>query len=175
MKRMINKLTGGPGELPNQPFRGMLSEALYTERQLVHVLPKLISEADDSQLRDSLEHHLLETRDHVTNVERIFELFGAEPEAQESPVMQGLEKQHAELTTKTPAGLGDLVVASAAAATEHHEIATYEGLLTMAEAMGKRDVQDLIESNLRQERHALELAQEATKKLSESRMEDMTE
>lgn len=174
MKRMMNKVTGGPGEMPNQPFRGMLAETLFTERQLVDTLPKLISEAQDPELRESLSHHLEETRGHVANVERMFELFGAEPEAEESPVMRGLQEAHSTLSSKTSDGLRDMVVATAAAATEHHEIAIYEGLLTMAEAMGKREVCDLIEKNLGQERHALELATRATHELSESHTADMT-
>lgn len=49
----------------------------------------------------------------------------------------------------------DSVILSGAAETEHHEIAVYEGLITEAQAMGKRDIVQLLRENLEQEKHTL--------------------
>ena len=49
----------------------------------------------------------------------------------------------------------DLFAASAAARTEHYEIAAYEGLVTMAKAMGEPDAARLLEENLKQDKTML--------------------
>ena len=57
---------------------------------------------------------------------------------------------------KEPAAhLVDDVLLAGAAATEHHEIAVYDGLITHAYAMGKGDVVELLRHNLEQEQHTL--------------------
>jgi ferritin-like metal-binding protein YciE len=80
--------------------------------------------------------------------------------------MEGLKSAHTELRDKTPQNRRDLVVASAAAATEHAEIAAYDAIRTIADAHGNTDAVELVDRNLAQERHALELAQHAEKQLS---------
>jgi ferritin-like metal-binding protein YciE len=174
MKKVVNKLTGGPGQIPNQPFPAMLSSLLYTERQLCEMLPKLIIEASDPELKRGLQEHLEQTRQHVANVERMFQAFDARPTAEPSPALDGLERSHVELSAKTPDPLKDLVVASAAAAGEHHEIAMYEALREMAGAVGKREVVALIDQNLDQERHALQVAEQATHRLASAHAGELT-
>ena len=49
----------------------------------------------------------------------------------------------------------DAFLTGAGARTEHYEIAAYEGLMTMAEAMGEGEVVDLLSENLEQEKTAL--------------------
>src|SRR5262249_6113183 len=43
-------------------------------------LPKMIEKAGSSDLRSGLEHHLRETRTHVTRLERVFTAIGKEPD-----------------------------------------------------------------------------------------------
>ena len=50
----------------------------------------------------------------------------------------------------------DSFLTGAGARTEHYEIAAYEGLVTMAEAMGEMEVVELLTENLEQEKTALE-------------------
>ena len=56
----------------------------------------------------------------------------------------------------------------AAARTEHYEIAAYEGLVSMAEAMGETEVARLLNENLEQEKAALENVQAIGKRLAEA-------
>ncbi len=166
MKKVFNKAVGGDPEMPAEPFPTLLGAALATEHTLVSTIPQLIEEAHDQTLKESLSHHLEETREHVRNVERLFECFGAQPSPGHNPVMDGLTQTHSELKSRTSEDRRDLVVATAAAATEHAEIATYEALRAMADAQGNQDAVGLIDSTLSQEKHALELAEHAAQKLS---------
>jgi ferritin-like metal-binding protein YciE len=50
----------------------------------------------------------------------------------------------------------DDVILAGAAATEHHEIAVYETLITHAEELGEPNVVQLLQQNLEQEQHTLE-------------------
>src|SRR4026208_2206615 len=56
---------------------------------------------------------------------------------------------------------------AAAARTERYEIAAYEGLVTMADAMGEDEVSRLLSSNLEQEKAALGNMQAIGKRLAE--------
>jgi ferritin-like metal-binding protein YciE len=65
---------------PKELFLHELGDILYVERRLSdEVLPKLIGEVTDDEFRSGLESHLEETRQHVTNVEQVFDIFGEEP------------------------------------------------------------------------------------------------
>ena len=68
---------------PRELFLHELGDILYVERKLSdEVLPKLIGEVQDDDLRKGLESHLEETRQHVTNVEQVFDTLGEEPQAE---------------------------------------------------------------------------------------------
>ena len=61
----------------------------------------------------------------------------------------------------------DSFLTGAGARTEHYEIAAYEGLVTMATAMGEDEVATLLSQNLEQEKAALTKVQSIGKRLAE--------
>ena len=65
------------------------------------------------------------------------------------------------------AGRLDAFLTGAGARTEHYEIAAYEGLVTMAEAMGEDKVANLLSENLEQEKNALTKMQTIGKRLAQ--------
>jgi len=156
-----------PAKLTDQRelFVHKLGVVLKSERQIEKVLPKLQKEAQSPQLQQLFEHHLQETKEHIANVEQAFEVIGEKPREHPSRITEGLEKEHRELRDEVGEELIDMVVAGAAAATEHHEIASYETLITMAEALGETEVVHLLEQNFDQERHTLEEVKRASQQL----------
>ena len=58
---------------PRELFLHELGDVLYAEKTLVKALPKLQQEASDEELAKGFGDHLEETRQHVTNVEEVFE------------------------------------------------------------------------------------------------------
>jgi ferritin-like metal-binding protein YciE len=60
----------------------------------------------------------------------------------------------------------DAFLTGPGARTEHYEIAAYEGLVTMAEAMGEDEVAQLLNENLAQEKQALRNLQTIGKRLA---------
>ena len=137
-------------------FTHELGDILYVERKLVsETLPKLIGEVQDPEFKAGLEKHLGETRGHVQNVEKVFELIGEEPKAEPCLGFEGLEKEHEKLAGEAASDLIDLVDLGAAARTENYEIAAYEALRRMAKALGEDKAVDLLDENLKQEKEAL--------------------
>ena len=152
---------------PRDLFLHKLGDVLYVEEHLEQdVLPKLMEEATDEQLRKGLEKHLRETRSHVENLEAAFEKLGEEPTSEECIAFEGLRKEHEQIVGETSPELLDLVVIMSAAATEHYEIASYENLITMARSLGERDVIELFEKNLKGDKETARQLERLAKELS---------
>jgi ferritin-like metal-binding protein YciE len=152
---------------PKELFLHELGDILYVERKLAdETLPALIGEVTDDEFRTGLENHLEQTRQHVTNVEDVFEIFGEEPHSEPCLGFEGLKKEHAELTEKTSSSLIDHVDLGAAARTENYEIAAYEGLRRMAKALGEEKAVNLLDENLAQEKEALREVEKIATRLS---------
>jgi ferritin-like metal-binding protein YciE len=149
-------------------FLHELGDLLYAERTLVKVLPKLQDEATDAELEKAFGEHLEQTKQHVSNVEAAFKALGEDAKAEKCPAIDGIKKEHDDFVadeSPSPDVLNAFLTGSGARA-EHYEIASYEGLITMAEAMGESDVVELLSENLEQEKAALKLVKTIGKRLA---------
>ncbi len=155
-------------EEPLELFQEKLSEMLYVERTLAdEVLPKLKQEVTDSELQRGIAEHLEQTRRHHENLERVCEMVGFDGTEKKSPALDGMKKEHDQgIKGIDRQELCDLFDAQAAATTEHYEIASYNGMITMAESMGEPEIASILRENLRQEEEALRRLETATEKLS---------
>jgi ferritin-like metal-binding protein YciE len=141
---------------PRELFLHELGDILYVEQQLAEeTLPKLIGEVQDKEFRDALDEHLTQTKNHVSNVEKVFELLGEEPKPEACIGFEGLRSEHDKMVAESAAELIDSVDLGAAARTENYEIAAYEGLRRMAKAMGEEEAVGLLDANLAEEKEAL--------------------
>jgi len=87
----------------------------------------------------------------VKNVEQAFEKLGERPTAEKCPGIEGVKQEHDDFVAKESPSQDvlDLFLTGAVRAPEHYEIAAYEGLVTMAEAMGEAEVVELLTDNTR--------------------------
>ena len=154
---------------PRDLFLHELGDVLYAERTLVKTLPKLQEEASDEELARGFQEHLDETRQHVKNVEQAFGKLGEKPTAEKCPGIEGIKQEHDDFVAKESPSQDvlDSFLTGAGARTEHYEIAAYEGLVTMAEAMGETEVVELLTENLEQEKTTLEKLNTIGKRLAE--------
>ena len=153
---------------PRELFLHELGDVLYAEQTLVKALPKLQKEASDEELASGFADHLEETKQHVENLKLAFEELGEPAKAEKCPGIEGIKKEHDEFVANespTPEVL-DAFLTGAGARTEHYEIAAYEGLITMADAMGETKVAELLTENLEQEKNALTTMQKIGKRLA---------
>ena len=152
---------------PRDLFLHELGDILYVERALAkETLPKLIGEVSDTEFKSGLESHLEQTRQHVANVEKVFELLGEEPEVEKCVGFEGLKKEHDQLIEESASSLVDIVDVGAAARTENYEIAAYEGLRRMAKALGEDEAVDLLDTNLKEEKEALRQVEKIATRVS---------
>jgi ferritin-like metal-binding protein YciE len=153
---------------PRDLFLHELGDVLYAEKTLVKALPKLQEEASDEELASGFADHLEETRQHVKNLEQAFEALGEPAKAEKCPGIEGIKKEHDDfVANESPTSdVLDAFLTGAGARTEHYEIAAYEGLVTMATAMGEDDVASLLTENLEQEKAALSKMQAIGKRLA---------
>ena len=153
---------------PRELFLHELGDVLYAERTLVKTLPKLQEEASDEELAEGFADHLEETRQHVKNVEQAFEALGEQAKAEKCPGIEGIKQEHDDfVANESPSQeVLDAFLTGAGARTEHYEIAAYEGLVTMADAMGEDEVATLLRENLEEEKTALRKVQAIGKRLA---------
>jgi ferritin-like metal-binding protein YciE len=152
---------------PRDLFLHELGDIMYVEQKLsTEVLPKLVSEVTDDELRDALEQHLEQTKRHLTNVEKVFEELGESPHAEQCIGFEGLKAEHDKLLSESSPDLVDSIDLGAAARTECYEIAAYEGLRRMAKAMGEDRAVDLLDRNLEEEKDALKTVEKIATRVS---------
>jgi ferritin-like metal-binding protein YciE len=153
---------------PKELFLHELKDMYYAEQALTRVLPKLAEEASDRELSRAFTSHQKETEKQVANLEKVFRQFGAQPQAEQCPGIDGIKREHDHFMQEQGNGRSQIVDAfltGAASRTEHYEIAAYTGLIGMARALGERDSVQLLEQNLKQEKDALKKVESISKRI----------
>lgn len=149
---------------PQGLFTHQLGVALTMEQTVLQMLQRLESEASDPELKEQFSHHRDETEQQLKNLQQAFSALGTPAETKPCPAIDGLKHEGEQLINQTATELIDAVLLSGAAATEHHEIAVYNGLITYAEELGEDDIVALLQENLEQEEHTLKEVEKASKK-----------
>jgi ferritin-like metal-binding protein YciE len=143
-----------------QNFRGLfevgLRYAYDCEQKLVKKgLPTMIEAASSQELKSALQQHLEETRNHVTRLERVFSIIGAEPKAEDNDVLGEMTSEAKDMADAIdePA-LRDAALIVSGNQVEHYEMATYGSLVAFAQQLGIRDAVSLLEQTLSEEKKA---------------------
>lgn len=120
------------------------------------MLPKLHEAVKSHGLAEAVAEHLEETKEHAARLEQVFRAVGAEPSSNLDRGLEALAEQHDELAGSfADERLADVFHGSAAVRAEHNEIALYDALLTLANALDLGDARRLLEENRREEEEAL--------------------
>ena len=153
---------------PRELFLHELADIFYAEQQLVKVLPKLIDEVSDDDLRSGFEGHLEETKGHVERLKKVFDALDEPAKGEKCPGIDGIITEHDEFMSKEDPSseVCDLFLTGAGARAEHYEIAAYTGLVTMATALDETACAGLFQQNLDEEKAALGKLEAAAKRLS---------
>ena len=119
-------------------------------------------------LAKAVDEHLEQTREHGPRLERVFRALDAEPSSNLSPPVEKLAQHHDELADSfADDRLADCFHATAAAATEHHELAAYDALLALARSVDLAgDARELLERNRAEEAEALERLEQELQRLA---------
>ena len=153
-------------------FVHTLRDIYYAEKRIVKALPDMIQKATDEELRDGLSDHLEETHEHVTRLEQVFAMHGAEAKTVNCPAIDGILKEAEELSAEiADRSVLDAAIIAAAQAVEHYEITRYGTLVAWANQLGRPDCAAILEETLEEERSA----DEALTDLAESSINAIAE
>ncbi|MFC4210934.1 ferritin-like domain-containing protein [Pedobacter lithocola] len=154
--KFASKTTQQDSPALNELFKDSIADLYWAENHLVKSLPKMISAATAPELINAIESHLEETKNHVVRLEQIFELLGEKAIAKKCDAMEGLTKEAEGIVESTEPGTAtrDVGIILASQKVEHYEIASYNGLYQLAITLGLKDVAEILEQTLAEEKLA---------------------
>ncbi|WP_374442938.1 ferritin-like domain-containing protein [Epilithonimonas sp.] len=134
-------------------FIDALKDILFAENAIVDALEKMQEAATTEELKDAFEDHQLQTKKHISRLEKVFKLLNKQPEKKECKAIVGIIKEGEDIIKSTEEGsmTRDVGLIIAAQKVEHYEIATYGGLVQLAITMGHEKAADLLEKTLLEE------------------------
>jgi ferritin-like metal-binding protein YciE len=137
-------------------FVDMLQDIYWAEKHLTQALPKMSKAATTEELQNAFDEHLAQTEEHVTRLEKTFELIGKKAEAKKCEAMAGLTKEADSMAHETEKGslTRDVALIAAGQKVEHYEIATYGTLVQLASNMHLDEVAALLQQTLKEEKAA---------------------
>jgi ferritin-like metal-binding protein YciE len=143
-------------------FLDSLRDIYWAENHLVKALPKMIQSATSKKLSSAIKDHLIQTEEHVSRLEQIFDLLGEKAIAKKCDAMEGLTKEGEGIIESTDEGTAtrDVGIILASQKVEHYEIATYGGLTQLAKTLGLDEVAEILALTLGEEKTADELLTE---------------
>ena len=149
-----------------QLFVHELSNMYDAEQRILQMLPQMANEVSDGQVKSAFQAHEQQTRQHVQNLERCFQILGAQPKQVPCQAIAGLKQEHDSFMKENPpAEILTMFDLGGAAKTEHLEIASYQGLIEKANLVGKRDCAQLLQQNLSQEEEMAQKINQISKQL----------
>ncbi|HEX9152704.1 MAG TPA: ferritin-like domain-containing protein, partial [Flavobacterium sp.] len=134
-------------------FEVGLKDIYWAEKVLTKTLPKMVKNASSPELVNSLKGQITETQEHVSRLEKIFEVTGINPTAKKCDAMQGILKEADGLIKETDIGMvRDAGLIAADQKVKHYEIATYGTLHAFAKTLGEDKAANLLALTLDEEK-----------------------
>lgn len=134
-------------------FLDGLKDMYFAEKHILEALPKMKEAATTEELQDAFEDHHLVTQKQVSRLEKVFKLIGESAEAKKCDAIIGIVKEGENIIKETEEGsmTRDAALIIAAQKVEHYEIASYGGLVALAETLQLERAADLLQMTLEEE------------------------
>jgi ferritin-like metal-binding protein YciE len=130
-----------------------LQDIYYAENQIIQALPDMIEKASNAELKQGFEEHLMQTRNHVQRLERVFQMHGAEIQGVDCPAIDGIIEEANDIAGDVDdKDVLDAALIAAAQAVEHYEITRYGTLIAWAKQLGREDCASVLQENLEEEK-----------------------
>lgn len=136
-------------------FVHTLKDIYYAENQILKALPQMIEKASDSGLKQGLQAHLGETKNHVSRLEQVFKMHGVKVEGVDCPAIDGIIEEANEIAGEVEdKKVLDAAIIAASQAVEHYEMTRYGTLIAWAKQLGRNDCASVLEQTLKEEKAA---------------------
>ena len=145
-----------------------LQDMYDAEQQLTKALPEVEKETTDPMIKQRVRQHLMETEQHVRNLEACFQALGEKAKTQKCAGIAGLlqEKQSA-MKEKPSTEVLQVINLTGSTKIEHYEICAYTGLISLAAMMGHAECERLLKQNLQDENNMAEFLEQNTRQTIE--------
>ena len=146
----------------NKLFEDSLKDIYWAETHLVKFLPKVAKAATSEQLKQSIEKHIEVTQGQIARLEEVFNAIGKKAGGKKCEAMEGLIEEAKSIIDDTEEDtlVRDCGLIIAAQKVEHYEIASYGSLRSLANILGQKEVAELLEMTLNEEKETdVELTQ----------------
>jgi len=131
-----------------------LKDAYSAEKQALRCMQRALRKASAGALRQGIQTHIEQTQVQIERVEQAMEKMNVRPGRKVCEAMRGLveEAQH-EIEKHDERGpILDLIIVAGMQRIEHYEIAAYGTDVALAEALGEKEVADLLSQTLEEEK-----------------------
>ena len=166
-KAASNKKTSSPANagagkgdsLLQKYFLESLQDIYYAEKAITKALPKMMESATSTELISAFEDHLAVTEEQIARLGKVFESIGEKAKGKKCEAIEGLIKEAESIIedTEDETATRDVGLIMAAQKVEHYEIATYGGLVQLAQTLGYDDAAELLQETLNEEKETDEL------------------
>jgi ferritin-like metal-binding protein YciE len=134
-------------------FHDTLKDIYFAEKKILSALPKMAKAAQSQDLKAAFQKHEIETEEHVTRLEQVFEEINEPPRGKTCEAIMGIiEEGHEVMKEFKGAPALDAGLLAAAQAVEHYEIARYGTLKTWAAELGLSQAVKLLQATLAEEK-----------------------
>ncbi|HEY4383607.1 MAG TPA: ferritin-like domain-containing protein [Ktedonobacteraceae bacterium] len=153
-------------QTPKDLFIHELGDIFDAEQKIAQILPAMMQESTDAQIKKAFEEHEVETKQQINNLKECFQMLNIKPESSPCAAIAGLKQEHDSFLKEKPSdSVLNLFDLGAASKTEHYEIASYKGLIEKAELMGQTQMIELLQQNLKQEEAMAKKVETLSKRL----------
>ena len=143
-----------------------LRDLYDAEHKFLEGQQEMVQEATDQKLEKSIQEHIEQTRLHIRNLELVFERLDRQPQRQTSHVAQWLVNEARQsIQGAQNDAVRDCAINAAVIKVEHFEMGSYRTMFTGAQLMGRTEIANLLEQNMRQEEEAARIAERSVAEL----------
>jgi ferritin-like metal-binding protein YciE len=132
-----------------------LKNIYYAERQAVDALGTQADAATTDEVRNAFLQHQEESRGQIMRLEQVFQSLGIDAEEGSCAAIDGLADDAETIISATESDslTRDAALIIAAQKVEHHEIASYGSVVTLARVMGHTEAARLLQQTLEEEKN----------------------
>ncbi|HYF68805.1 MAG TPA: ferritin-like domain-containing protein [Ohtaekwangia sp.] len=144
------------GSMLEEFFIDSLKDIYWAEKALTKALPRMSKSTTSNELKTVFDQHLEVTRKQISRLDQVFEKLGKRAQGKKCDAMEGLiaESESIIKETENDSYTRDAALIIAAQKVEHYEIASYGGLVQLAQTMGKKGIANLLAATLKEEKKA---------------------
>jgi ferritin-like metal-binding protein YciE len=136
-------------------FEHTLQDVYYAENAISKALPNVIEAVSQADLKKALQHHLTETKEHISILKKVFKSAGLEVKGEKRDAIEGLIKECDGVIKEAKGAVArHAAIIGCCQAIEHYEIARYGTLREWAKAIDQPEAHDMLSAILDQEKAA---------------------